>query len=266
MHSFLRQRLCVVLALISSKVTAQRFMRQGFSNQEDFGAEMRLEDNEPATGMTREMFLMQDLHWTLEPPSCKGLDGATRRHIEKYLGRGKKPIELTLSKKRGKFGLRAIAKQQQDGKNLLGRPVRPKKLRAFWRQSAPADAPHAGKTAKPLLKSSEFLTAPYDQAVRSRLFTVEFEIQLPPVKKGRGGAMPSVVYQVPVEPGSMNPRVIVPRGTGQVWVYPTGDKSRPVDAGSSNVSVVRMRSGLVDPSWARGTRPFFWKGRSTGLT
>ena len=237
--------ICVLLLVKTSVVQAQRFMRQGFSNQEDFGAEMKLEDNEGAVDMTREMFLMQDLQWQLQPASdnYSGItDRALRKHIQKYMGN--KPVELKLLKKRGKFGLRAVGKTDNG-----------KKLRAFWRQSAAATR-----------GGIDFLEASYDEACRARLFTVEFEVQLPPLSKSSKDVLPSVVYQVSVEPGSMNAKALVPRTAGRVFCYPAGrgGAAERVEVGKANVSVVPMKAGLVDPGWAKG-RPIFRKGRNSGL-
>jgi hypothetical protein len=223
-------------------VHAQRFLREGFSNQmeSDFRGEMKLDENEALSGMTREMFLIQDLEWELDPPIIKAsLDGKLQRHIGKYLSA---PIQLKLLKNKGKYGLRAI-----------GVLPNGQKLRGFWRQ---------GSAGQSQIKASEFLETTYDDAVRSRLFLVDFEVQLPPLAKGKG--LPSVVYQVAVEPGSMNPKAYIPRGSGRILVYPSGHEQRTcIDAGVCNVGV-SMRAGLVDPTWARG-RPFFRKGRSPGL-
>ena len=241
----------LVILLHTMPVSAQRFMRQGFSNQEDFGAEMALDDKEAAVDMTREMFLMQDMQWQLQPISdLHGItDRKVRRHIQKYLG---KPVDLKLYKKRGKYGLRAIGRMENGNK-----------LRAFWRQAAPST------TSSSTRKASDFLQVPYEDAVRSRLFTVEFEVQLPPLSKKKqkgGGALPSVIYQVSVEPGSMNAKALVPRGSGRVSVLPKGRGGEKVqDAGSANVGVVNMKPGLVDPTWARWRPPVFRKGRDSGL-
>lgn len=245
-HAGLKLSLVCLLLLVSrSAVQAQRFMRQGFSNQEDFGAEMKLDEGETgAVDMTREMFLMQDMPWQLQPvdENYSGVrDRAVRRHLQKHMGTNR-PVELKLLKKRGKFGLRAV------GKTLAG-----KKLRAFWRQAA---APPRG--------SVDFLKAPYDEACRSRLFTVEFEVQLPPLHKSSKDTLPSVVYQLSVEPGSMNAKALVPRTAGRVVVYPAGRGGECVEVGTAKVSVAPMRAGLVDPGWAKG-RPNFRRGRNSGL-
>ena len=220
-------------------VSAQRFLREGFSNQmdSDFKAETQLDENEAMQGMTREMFLMQDLEWELEPPQLELDNLALQHHIQKYL---KKPLQLKLMRRKGKYGLRAV-----------GRMADGKKVRAFWRQGV----------AKPI-KASEFLEAPYDEAVRSRLFLVEFEVQLP----GKNRKSPvSVVYQVPLESGSMNPKAMVPRGAAHVRVYPDGNtKDDCLEAGKCHVGAVTMRPGLVDPSWAKG-RAVFRKGRPAGI-
>lgn len=245
--------LAVVAILLNSNngVSAQRFMRQGFSNQEDFGAEMKLEESEGAVDMTREMFLMQDLKWQLQPVAnnySAVTDRAVRKHLQKHLG--KTPVELKLLKKRGKFGLRAVGRTEKNGG---------KKLRAFWRQSAGARG------------GVNFLEASFDEACRSRLFTVEFEVQLPPVPRNKSAnnqnaVLPSVVYQVSVEPGSMNAKALVPRSASRVFVYPAGrgGAAERVEVGKANVSVVPMKAGLVDPGWAKG-RPIFRKGRNSGL-
>lgn len=220
-------------------VLAQRFLREGFSNQmeSDFRAEAALDDNEALSGMTREMFLMQDLEWEIEPPTSLNLaDRGLQRHVEKYINH---PIHLKLMKRQGKHGLRAVG-TTDDGK----------KLRAFWRQ---------GKIAN-RLKASDLLESSYDDAVKSRLFTVEFELQLPQYKKNQ----PSVVYQVAVEGGGMNPKAMVPRGGGTIKVYPAREKgATPVIAGTGPVGL-RMKAGIVDPGWSRG-KTILRCGKPTGF-
>ena len=229
----------LLLLSLSSGVTGQRFLREGFSNQmeSDFRSEAALEDNQALSGMTREMFLMQDLEWEVEPPvSLELADRGLKRHVEKYI---RHPIHLKLMKRQGKHGLRAVG-TTDDGK----------KLRAFWRQG----------TVSNRLKASDLLQASYDDAVQSRLFTVEFEIALPAYKKKQ----PSVVYQVAVEGGGMNPKAMVPRGGGTIKVYPAREKGvAPIVAGTAPVGL-RMKPGLIDPSWARG-RNILRIGRSAGF-
>lgn len=232
--------LCLLLPIIS----AQRFLREGFSNQmdSDFRGEMKLDENESLSGMTREMFLMQDVKWELQPPTIEDgkLSRSVKAHINKYLN---SPVQLQLLKKRGKYGLKAVGVMKNG-----------KKIRAFWRQGV-ADR----------VKSSDFLELSYDEAVRSRLFVVEFEVQLPPVKGTR--QLPSVVYQIPLESGSMNTKSMVPRSAGNVKVFPEGrkdgEKQSAVSVGNCIVSA-SMRNGLVDPAWAKG-RIAFRRGRSKGL-
>jgi hypothetical protein len=233
----------LLLALLCSMASGQRFLRQGFSNRmdSDFQGEMKLDENDSLSGLTREMFLMQNVDWELEPPSLEHiLDPKLKKHIRRYMNQ---PIQLKLMRKKGRYGLRAVG-YLNDGKML----------RAFWRE---------GTSGIRTLKSTEFLEVPYDEAVRSRLFNVEFEVQLPPMKKGSKD-LPSVVYQIPMEAGSMNPKAMVPRGAGKVVVYPTGhEKSVAFEAGRGYIGI-SMRAGLIDPSWAKG-RAIFRKGRSTGL-
>jgi hypothetical protein len=225
-------------------VHAQRFLRQGFSNQEDFGAEMKVEESDQNVDMTREMFLMQDLPWQIQAADdCyrRIRDPALRRHVQKYVG-GKQSVDLRLLKKRGPFGLRAV-----------GRTNAGTKLRAFWR---PAVVENRG--------GIDFLQASYNDACRSRLFTVEFELQLPPLSVKQKSALPSLIYQVSVEPGSMNPKALVPRSAARVFLYPPGGRKERIALGSAYVSAAPVKPGLIDPSWAKG-RPIFRRGRNSGL-
>lgn len=232
--------MALTIMLCGCHVDASRFLREGFSNQMESEArsEVKLEDNEAMAGMTREMYLMQDLEWELKPPLADLANVARplRNHIHKFLHA---PVILKLEKRRGKLGLRAI-----------GRTEDKKKLRAYWRQGV-----------TPRYASKEFLNVSYDEAVRSRLNMVEFEVQLPPLK--RGEPLPSVVYSVAVESGTMNPNAIVPRGAGLVYVKYKDEK---IAAGNAIVSLsMGQRNGIVDPSWAKGHRPFFRPGRSVGV-
>lgn len=237
-------RVILVLTCCLVCVSAQGFLREGFSSQmgSDARNELKLEDNESAGGMSREMYLMKELDWELHPADFSGIkDVRLRRHIESFF---KQPVVMKLSPRKGRFGLRA-----------MGMAPSGKKLRGFWRQT--------GGTA---LKTGDFLTASYDDAVRTRLSTLEFEVQLPPVSK-KSKALPSVIYSVAVEPGSMNAKAIVPRGAGRVRILPNGhgpnDKDESLQLGKGHVSIP-MRAGIVDPSWAKG-RAVFRKGRSLGV-
>ena len=150
----------LLLATALPIVTAQRFLRDTGATGAQVRSEMALEDGQGLSGMSREMFLMKDKQWELLPSELKGVDTSVRRHILKYM---KDPVELSLQKKKGKYGMRAIGKTQSG-----------QKLRAYWRQSPPAVIEK--------VTSSQLLEAPYDAAVRSRLAMVEFEVQLPPMK------------------------------------------------------------------------------------
>lgn len=204
----------------------------------DARSETKLEENESASGMTREMFLMKEIDWELHLAEFSKIkDGKLRRHIESFL---KEPVTLKLSTRKGKYGLRA-----------MGQLPSGKRLRAFWRQ-----------TGGGALPKGDFLSASYDDAVRTRLSMLEFEVQLPPLGKKKG--LPSVIYSVAVEPGTMNAKAIVPRGAGVVKVLPKGrnDEKEEISLGKSMVSLP-MRAGIVDPGWAKG-RAVFRNGRSTG--
>ena len=83
-------------------VSAQRFLREGFSNQmeSDFRGEMKLDESDMASGMTREMFLMQEIDWELQPVDFAGVhDSKLRRHLQGFF---KDPVKLKLSKRKGK--------------------------------------------------------------------------------------------------------------------------------------------------------------------
>jgi len=204
-------------------------------------ARKRIQD-EPgaANGMTREMFLMKDKTWELQPVDFTCIKNLKlRHHCQNFLS---KPVQVKLSTRQGKFGLRAQG-QLQSGK----------RLRAFWRQSTPSS------------KGENFMKLSYDEAVKKRLTTIEFELQLPPTDK-KSRKLPSVIYSVVVEPASMNPKAMVPRGAGNVRVLPEGHsddvKVETLNAGKAYVSQP-MRNGIVDPGWAKG-RLIFRKGRPAG--
>lgn len=215
-------------------------LRDGFSSKVGSDARNKMKDEAgAANGMTREMFLMKDKTWELQPVdfSCIN-DLKLRRHCQKFLSY---PVQMKLSNRKGKFGLRAQG-QLKSGKRLRG----------FWRQSTPGP------------KGDDFLKLSYDEALKQRLTTIEFEVQLPPTDK-KSRKLPSVIYSIVVEGGAMNPKAIVPRGAGNVRVLPEGHNEgevRTLNAGKAQVSLP-MKSGIVDPGWAKG-RLIFRKGRSTG--
>ena len=240
MNSFNKLTLLSICLAISFHYSlAQRFLRDTGQTGAQVRAEMAIDEGEGLSGMSREMFLMKDKRWEILPSELKGVKSSVRRHVLKYL---KDPVELSQKKKKGKYGMRAIGKTQAG-----------QKLRAYWRQCPP------GVIEK--LTSSELLEAPYDEAVRSRLAMVEFEVQLPPMRGSK--KLPSVVYSVAIEPGTMNPKAIIPRGAGKIRIYPEGRDSTPIEAGTGNIGL-SMKPGLVDPQWAKG-RPVFRKGRSVGM-
>merc|ERR1719464_1105136 len=215
-------------------------LREGFSSKVGNDARNKVKDEAGAlNGMTREMFLMKDKEWELQPVDFSCIKNLKlRRHCQKFLNR---PVTVKLSARKGKYGLRA--------QGLSGG----KRLRGFWRQSIPRT------------KGDDFLKLDYDEAVSQRLTSVEFELQLPPTGK-KSRKLPSVIYSIVVEPGSMNPKAIVPRGSGTVRILPEGhgDGGEEVDTLTIGRAFVAlpMRSGIVDPGWARG-RLLFRKGRST---
>lgn len=187
----------------------------------------------------------KDIDWELQSATFENiLDARLRRHLESFL---QTPVTLKLSSRKGKYGLRAV-----------GHLASGKRLRAFWRQS----------TDSKKLKADGILSATYDDAIRSQLSVMEFEIQLPPHDK-KSKELPSVIFSVPVEPGSMNSKAIIPRGAVNVRVLPKGrrisDDSPPqdVDLGKGHVHLP-MRAGLVDAAWAKG-RSVFRRGRINGV-
>ena len=123
-----------------------------------------------------------------------------------------------------------------------------------------------GVSANPNQKVNS-LTMSYDEAVQNRLSALEVEFQLPPINKKQPKKLPSVVFTVAVEPGTMNPKAILPRGPAAVKILPDGHDATDVvvtpEGGTAGMSFLSlpMRAGLVDPGWAKG-RKVFRKGRS----
>jgi hypothetical protein len=238
--------LFLVLFVVPS--VRSNFLREGFSSkmESDFKGEMRLEENELSNGMTREMFLMKEVEWELQPMDFSGVsDARLRRHVQSFFNG---PVKLKLSSRRGKYGLRAMG-QLESGR----------RLRAFWRQSM-------GGAAS--AKGTDFMHMSYDEAVRSRLSALEIEVQLPPMKNNKNKKqLPSVVFTVCVEPGTMNAKAVLPRGPAGVKILPEGHdvKTEVIPAGGTagmSFLTVPMKGGLVDHAWAKG-RAVFRRGRST---
>jgi len=238
--SLINALILVVCLLIQTK-GIHGGLREGFSSKVGNDARNKMKDEAgAANGMTREMFLMKDKTWELQPVDFSCIKSLKlRRHCQKFLSH---PVQMKLSNRKGKFGLRAQG-QLQSGKRLRG----------FWRQSTPG------------AKGEDFLKLSYDEAVKQRLTTIEFEVQLPPTDK-KSRKLPTVIYSIVVEAGSMNPKAIVPRGAGNVRVLPEGHSEEEevdiLNAGKAHVSLP-MKSGIVDPGWAKG-RLVFRKGRPTG--
>ncbi len=238
--------LLLINAVVKHSVVGANFLREGFSSKvgNDARNRMKLDDAGASSGMSREMFLMKDKRWELHPVDFSSVRNLRlRRHCQKYLN---KPITMKLSSRRGKYGLRAVGELPSG-----------KRLRGFWRQGVGSGGAQKG---------SDFLKICYDDAIKQRLTTVEFELQLPPIDK-KSRVLPTVVYSVAVEPGAMNQKAVVPRGGGSVRILPEGhgdgEEVPTVDVGSAHVSIP-MRAGLVDPGWAKG-RILFRRGRTTGL-
>jgi hypothetical protein len=237
--------LLVLLMIQQSVLVVQAGLRDGFSSKvgSDAKNRMKLDDAGAAAGLSREVYLMKDKRWEIQPADFSTIDDLKlRRQCEKYLS---KPVTMKLSTRRGKYGMRAVGDLQNG-----------KRLRGFWRQ-----APGSGT----MTQGSDFLKLKYADAVKQRLTTVEFELQLPPTDR-KSKTLPAVIYSIAVEPGAMNQKAIVPRGGGSVRILPKGhgdgDKAQTMEVGKAYVSIP-MRSGLVDPGWAKG-RMAFRRGRSTG--
>lgn len=216
----------------------QRFLRSSGQARSDAQSQLSLADGE-LNGMARELFLMSEsnIDWELQPPSLSDLDGSLKRHVEQFLDGG---LTLKLSKNRGKYGMRAV-----------GTMPNGKKLRAFWRQAVRAP-----------LEPADAQSMSYDDAVCRRLFGVEFEVVLPPLPGKK--ALPSIIYQIPVEAGRLNPKSIVPRSSGNIKVFPEGRQGDAIEKVGEGRVGLRMGAGIVDPAWAKGRAPFRI-GRKLGI-
>jgi hypothetical protein len=277
-----------LLSLLPTCVEGQlgRFLRKG-EEPEDFAAELRLEDEGSMSvhDMSREMYLMKDLRIQLPMLHSTDLaaaipDRQLRHHVQQYLGR--QPVELKLLKKRGRFGYKAIGTLRDNSSSSIdsqppGKGQTKKKrvyLRAFWRVQT---------TPPPTTGRPDFTRFSYDDAVRLRLPVAEFQVQLPPLKgspprnggpnrgsggdnknSGGGSELPTVIYQVPFDNGSMDPKCLVPRTTGRVTVRYQGYEY-VVDHDQCRIGTCAARLGVVDPSWARGRAVFRSYCRKSGL-
>lgn len=269
------RRLLLFLSVVAT-VSAQRFLRDGFTSKldEEFKYEAGLDNANSPVGMPREMFVLADLDLELVPaftpppttttsqrnnmqqrwavPNNKALT----RHLNQYL---KQPLKLQLEQRKGGIGYRAFGITPQG-----------QRLRGSWRRT---EAPRK-------LLNSDFLTVPYDEAVRSRLMFLEIELvlpRLPPKHRGvfsQKGAVPTqgktpiprLVYQLALEGGVMNPKAVIPRGDCAGRVIYSSDRNNNTTVGPPFAAKLglRLKPGLVDPSWARG-RTILRKGRSVGV-
>lgn len=218
-------------------------MRDGFNAGMDREFSPENQEIDDSGGMTQEMLMMKNQEWQLDPIDfSKVPNGKLKKHLQGLLNKPTRVKVTNLPLKKG-LGYRAM------GKTANGR-----KLRAAWR---------AG-TRRNEIKNKDIVHEPYDEAVRRRQGAshVNIELMLPPVKGCKD--LPSLVYDVVVERGSVNPEAIITRNEGRVTLYPKGYKNKAdkVDVGHARASMP-MKAGLVDPAWARG-RTIFRKGRSVG--
>mmetsp|Transcript_54240 Transcript_54240/g.131605 ORF Transcript_54240/g.131605 Transcript_54240/m.131605 type:complete len:239 (+) Transcript_54240:78-794(+) len=215
-------------------------------------ANMKLDNAGATNGLSREMFLMKDKLWEIHPADFSGLkDKDLKSHCEKFLSR---PVIMKPSNRPGKYGFKAsgtiVGRGKSPGKKLKG---------CYWRQRDGNDR-----------RGSDLLKIPYDEAVRQTLPTIEFELQLPPLRKKGGTSKPkrvTVVYSVAVEGGAMNPKSMVPRGSGSVKVLPDGHRdgaeAETLTLPSKAYVGIPQGAGLIDRAWARGNT-VFRRGRPTG--
>ena len=160
----------ILLSLLFLPNGVDAGLREGFSSKVGTQNRSKKDDAGALNGMTREMFLMKDNDWELHPVDFSCIRNLKlRRHCQKYLSR---PVTMRLSARNGKYGLRASGQ------------IGDKRLRGFWRQSPPSS------------KSGNILDIGYDEAVRRRLTSIEFELQLPPTDK-KSRKLPSVIYSFP---------------------------------------------------------------------
>jgi len=235
--------LAVLVSLCHTTQARGAFMRDGFNagmDREFFPENQEIDDS---GGMTQEMLMMKNQEWQLDPIDfSKVKDKKLKKHLQGLLSKPTRVKVTNLPLKKG-LGYRAM------GKTASGR-----KLRAAWRSG----------TRRNEIKNKDIIHEPYDEAVRRRQGAshVNIELMLPPMKGSKD--LPSLVYDVVVERGSVNPEAIITRNEGKVTLYPTGYKNKTdkVDVGDARASMP-MKAGLVDSAWARG-RITFRKGRSVG--
>lgn len=240
--------LLVVLACLSSSAKAAAaargaFMRDGFNAGMDREFSPENQEIDDSGGMTQEMLMMKNQEWQLDPIDFSQISNKKlKRHLKSLVG---KPTRIKVTNLPLKKGL---------GYRAMGKTANGRKLRAAWR---------AG-TRRNEIKNKDIVHEPYEEAVRRRngAAHVNIELMLPPVKGSKD--LPSLVYDIVVERGSVNPEAIITRNKGKVTLYPKGYKNKTdkVDVGYAQ-ACMPMKAGIVDPSWARG-RTIFRKGRSVG--
>jgi hypothetical protein len=242
----------VLLFYIIPLVFAARgggFLRDGFNNrmEREFGSEASQQVDELG-GMSPEMLVLKNQEWELGGVRQQLnviTDKDLRKHVQQFIA---KPALIkgtgVAVRTASNVGYKAVAKTAQN-----------KKLRAVWKQG----------TVTNRVTSRDLLSVSYDDAIRRRTGAthVQWELILPPVPGSR--TLPSVVYTVPIQLGSVNPEAVVVSSEGSVVLYPNGskDKANKIELGTVSVTMA-MKAGLVDPSWARG-RTIFRKGRSVGF-
>lgn len=237
--------LVVLLASFDSTNAARGgFMRDGFNAGMDREFSPENQEIDDSGGMTQEMLMMKNQEWQLNPIDFSKVPNAKlKKHLKSLVGKPTRIKVTNLPLKRG-LGYRAMAKTSSG-----------RKLRAAWR---------AG-TRRNEVKSKDLVHESYEEAVRRRngAAHVNIELMLPPVSKGSKD-LPSLVYDIVVERGSVNPEAIITRNKGKVTLYPKGYKNKQdkIDVGFAQASMP-MKAGIVDPAWARG-RTIFRKGRSVG--
>jgi len=205
------------------------------------------------------------------------------------------PLHLTLFQKGLPSGKRSgwmRAKAHLGDPDAAGRWSSAVPVRAVWTLR------HLDETNRSTKAGSTVGRDPLQDSYEDCLFRrngklVEIEVLLPRGKRGKGAprpglAPPSLVYQVPIIGGVVNPLGMVAQGRATVALYPRGRSLSATAAGGGRGGPRAARkaqpdappdeaiplgmvdfhlpigSGLVDPGWAKGKR-VFWKGRSVGV-
>lgn len=170
---------------------------------------------------------------------------------------------------------------------MRGSPKNPgEALRAVWTVSSIEDEEANDGRASAASQRTFLLNDSYEDCIKRTLGKfVEVEVLLP--RAGGGGAPPSVVYRVPIKPGTVNPMGLVSKSRATTTLYPNGrkmaaagsaseggargqpvarssmEKDEAIPLGLTNVHLP-LGPGLVDPGWVKGKK-VFWSGRPVGL-